>query len=123
MNPAGHPQIANITLQVVQEKDEEHPSIRFQAPEVLNGSAPTRKSDVYSFGMTVLELMSHLPPYSDIMQDSKVLEVIMEGKEPSRSKDAIRRGLSDPAWERLRLCWRMEESRPLAHQLPDSFMT
>ncbi|CAE7114231.1 unnamed protein product, partial [Rhizoctonia solani] len=83
-------------------------SIRWVAPEMLDGEAPKRttESDVYALGMTMLEVFTGRVPYSDRRMDTAVILAVMQGALPTRQfqhfKDDERGNL---LWSLLLDCW------------------
>ncbi|KAG6330600.1 hypothetical protein ID866_8488, partial [Astraeus odoratus] len=53
-------------------------TIRWLAPEHVDDQKATAKGDVWAFGMTVLELFTRLPPFSDIQEAQGVLIKILQ---------------------------------------------
>jgi serine/threonine protein kinase len=49
-------------------------SLKWLAPETLDGTVPTKKSDVYSFGLVLWMLISRNKPYSEITTFDKLKE-------------------------------------------------
>lgn len=89
-------------------------SYRWAARELLVGGKLTLKADVYAFGMTVLELMSHREPWSQVRFPFHVVSKVSNGERPPRpsDKETVSRGLDDRLWELLQGCWEEFESRP-----------
>ena len=94
---------------------------RWSAPELidpaligLSRATSSTCTDVWSLGMLCLELMTGLPPYSEIAQDITVVICLTKGQLPSRpSLPAISRGLMDGLWTLMLNCWNKKpESRP-----------
>ncbi|KAI6035228.1 kinase-like domain-containing protein [Pisolithus orientalis] len=89
-------------------------SYRWAARELLVGGNLTLKADVYAFGMTVLELMSHREPWSQVRFPFHVVAKVSDGERPLRpsDKETVSRGLDDRLWELLESCWEEFENRP-----------
>src|SRR5687768_16238246 len=56
--------------------------IPFIAPEIFNGSIPSKASDIYSFGIIMCMLSSELRPYHDRPHDSQLICEIISGSRP-----------------------------------------
>ncbi|KAI6003789.1 kinase-like domain-containing protein [Pisolithus albus] len=89
-------------------------SYRWAARELLVSGKLTLKADVYAFGMTVLELLSHREPWSQVRFPFHVVSKVSNGERPPRPSDneTVSRGLDDHLWELLQGCWEEFESRP-----------
>ena len=101
-------------------------TVRWNAPEILvppedNCTTPvdpedkwrssyTEKSDVYSLAMTILEVMTKRPPYSNLRRDTTVVNYVLQGLHPQKPIN-----FSDNLWSLLESCWeRSPEKRPTA---------
>ena len=84
-------------------------AIRWHAPELNEGedATPTMASDMFAFGMTVLELLTMKPPYSNRRRDISVVQDLMQGVLPPRPEEpeAVP-WISDGLWETLNACWK-----------------
>ncbi|KAJ7733797.1 kinase-like domain-containing protein [Mycena metata] len=83
-------------------------SYRWFAPEVTIGQGVLSLSaDVYSYGMTILELITHEPPYNDIKHTTEVVIRSAKGETPRRPTEpqVVQRGLDDELWFLLMHCW------------------
>ena len=56
--------------------------IPFIAPEIFNGSVPTKESDIYSLGIIMWMLSTDLRPYHDRPHDSQLIREIISGSRP-----------------------------------------
>ncbi|GBC04738.1 hypothetical protein RclHR1_05830016 [Rhizophagus clarus] len=52
------------------------------APEILRGQNYTKSADIYSFGIIMYEVISGLPPYSDVSHDDNLAIKICKGLRP-----------------------------------------
>lgn len=82
-------------------------TLRWIAPELLNGEVCSTKSDVYSFACLALEIMTGRPPYVNLRTDSAVMNALLLGITPS----PIHYPELPPTnalWRIFGECWRME---------------
>ncbi|CAE6511955.1 unnamed protein product [Rhizoctonia solani] len=97
-------------------------SIRFTAPEIMDGSNKknTTQSDVYALGMTILQILTGQLPYAG-EPDFPALAKIFRGVPPPRSHlDGILRNqyAEDKLWDLLLRCWTHEPNlRPTMTQV------
>ena len=89
--------------------------IRWHAPELIEGASPTMASDVFAFGLTVLELLTMKPPYSNWRRDISVVLDLMQGVLPPRPEEpeAVP-WMSDGLWETLNACWKRNQGERLS---------
>ncbi|KAG8701822.1 hypothetical protein FRC08_003882 [Ceratobasidium sp. 394] len=93
---------------------------RWMAPELVDpghsDKAPlTYASDIYALGMTILEVMTGLPPFANYEREMRVLAAVGHGMIPERPSVEMAPGLSDAIWELLKDCWAfLPASRPIA---------
>ncbi|CAE7174463.1 unnamed protein product [Rhizoctonia solani] len=96
-------------------------SIRWVAPEMLDGEIPKRttQSDVYALGMTMLEVFTGRVPYPDRRMDTAVLIAVMQGTLPTRPFQYLRDDeQGNFVWKLLLDCWsRSPNERPSAGQV------
>jgi serine/threonine protein kinase len=94
---------------------------RWYAPEMCSEAGTvSASSDIYSFGMTILELLTHEKPYSNIVRGVRVIQKMEKGILPDRPSDprVLERGLDDRMWENLNSCWSfVPEVRPSINEL------
>ncbi|CAE7220032.1 unnamed protein product [Rhizoctonia solani] len=93
-------------------------SVRWVAPEMLDGEIPTRtkESDVYALGMTILEVFTGQVPYSDRRLDAAVILAVMRGTLPVRPVQHLKDNeQGNRIWKLLLECWsRNPSERPSA---------
>ncbi|KAF5345547.1 hypothetical protein D9758_012005 [Tetrapyrgos nigripes] len=129
----GNPLIADFGLSKVLEDVTETPFTqstaaanlcRWFAPEVYTGKGMISfASDIYSFAMTVLELLTHAPPYASIKHPQEVVLVKNQRDSPPKPTDArvIERGLDKHLWTLLVECWnRIPGARPGIEEILES---
>ncbi|KAG8721423.1 hypothetical protein FRC09_007928 [Ceratobasidium sp. 395] len=81
-------------------------SLRWTAPEILNGLPCDAPADIYALGMTIYETVTGSLPYSDKVDMVVVIEVIVHRRLPSRNDEAIRvRCNKNRLWNPLKSCW------------------
>jgi serine/threonine protein kinase len=54
-------------------------TVLFVAPEIFDGSTPTKASDIYSFGMIMWMLSAGVRPYYDKPHDKRLIQEICSG--------------------------------------------
>ncbi|KAG8871013.1 hypothetical protein FRB97_009184 [Tulasnella sp. 331] len=88
-------------------------SMRWMAPELLNGDTKTTASDMYAFGMTIVEILTGNVPFPDLHHPSPIIIAVLGGRRPPlepiyRGKQSLR-----AFWDIVVLCWTAErEERP-----------
>ncbi|KAG6853853.1 hypothetical protein C0991_000614 [Blastosporella zonata] len=93
---------------------------RWNAPELMDGSANTTKSDVYSFGCVSFEIFSGDIPFPEFNLDSAVIYKVMRGQRPPRPVQCKPHGtpcsflgLDDALWGIVESCWKQDpDERP-----------
>ncbi|KAG8708457.1 hypothetical protein FRC09_001255 [Ceratobasidium sp. 395] len=84
-------------------------SIRWAAPEILNGhTARSKEADVYALGMTFLEVVTGMVPFSDIKTDVAVCTaVVTKRKIPERPEQmhSFEGKGADRLWELMVCLW------------------
>ncbi|QRV78643.1 Tyrosine kinase domain protein [Ceratobasidium sp. AG-Ba] len=100
-------------------------SLRWAAPEILNGSPCTLQSDVYALGMTIYEIVNNNVPYHDKHDLAVPVEVLVYRRFPSRHDDAIRiQGPTNWLWTLMTDCWDHDPLvRPLASDVEAKLAT
>jgi len=81
------------------DNSEEH--VRFNAPEVLQGSQATAKSDLYSVGAFVYQLLTGEHPFNDSELNHLKLKYIWASPEPISQNCAVPVGTSDAVLQLL----------------------
>lgn len=120
----GNSVLNNRSLKFTTTAEKHSVSLRWTAPEVLDGLVSSSSSaDVFSLGMTMLETMTGNVPYHDLRRDSAVIAAILvkkvipvrpEAHIPSDSKR------NNMLWSLLEQCWAFEpEDRPTAKRARD----
>jgi len=93
-------------------------SVRWMAPEVLNGSNMSEASDIWAFGMIILEITTGKRPYLDISIEPLVIRTICDRIIPSRPDTKQAPSLTDKLWEICLECWHFDpQGRPATSQL------
>ncbi|CAE6479193.1 unnamed protein product [Rhizoctonia solani] len=111
------------TLQFTETSRSQTMSIRWTAPEIIDETTDknTFETDVFSLGMTILEVITGLPPYAGI-NDVAVVFRIVTGEHPVRPEAHIPTGdkRADLLWALLKDCWAPRpEDRPTAIEVRD----
>ncbi|KAJ7472566.1 kinase-like domain-containing protein [Mycena latifolia] len=101
-------------------------SYRWFAPELCTGKGTrSLRSDVYAYGMTVLELLTHQHPFSNIKHTTEVVVMSARGEQPERPMApprVLERGFDDSLWSLLCHCWVTEPSqRPTIQEVLEMF--
>ncbi|KAG8747184.1 hypothetical protein FRC12_014135 [Ceratobasidium sp. 428] len=94
-------------------------SLRWAAPEILNGSPCSVTTDVYALGMTIYEAMTGDIPYADKMDPAVLTEVLYHRRLPSWNASTIRiENGKDELWQLMSDCWNHEASlRPITSEI------
>ncbi|KAL0062705.1 hypothetical protein AAF712_010400 [Marasmius tenuissimus] len=91
-------------------------TMRWLAPEILDGKRPSMESDVYSFACVCYEIFTGLRPFPELTNITAVIFAVAQGKCPTRPQEAS--GLSDAMWALMTECWNTTpSSRPTASQI------
>ncbi|CUA73158.1 hypothetical protein RSOLAG22IIIB_10598 [Rhizoctonia solani] len=97
-------------------------SIRWAAPEIVVDNVKLSfKADIYSLGMTILEVITGLPPYESL-GELAALAKIMTKTHPERPEAHIPSGVeqADRLWSLLTDCWSPNpDDRPTASEVRD----
>ncbi|KAG9076570.1 hypothetical protein FS749_011607, partial [Ceratobasidium sp. UAMH 11750] len=96
-------------------------SIRWAAPEILDGSPCSMPADIYGLGMTIYEIVTGNVPYVDKGDAAVLTEVLVYKRPPSRNYDStLARGDKNRLWQLMTECWHHESSsRPKAAEIED----
>ncbi|KAF8335914.1 kinase-like domain-containing protein [Cantharellus anzutake] len=96
-------------------------SLRFSAPELLDGDEKTMESDVYAYGCACIEILLEKKPYDDIRTDIALLTAIASGTLPVAPEQLNECGSLLPL-HMLNECWsRKPSNRPGAVELAEVF--
>ncbi|KAG8796546.1 hypothetical protein FRC12_019053 [Ceratobasidium sp. 428] len=96
---------------------------RWMAPELLleedddDGKVDrSMPADVYALGMTILEVVTGQPPYSECKTDAWATKTVIDGTPPRRPPEfSSESRFGDERWVMLLECWRKQpKSRPVA---------
>ncbi|CEL54039.1 Tyrosine-protein kinase Fes/Fps OS=Mus musculus GN=Fes PE=1 SV=2 [Rhizoctonia solani AG-1 IB] len=112
----GSASLQDDTLQVTRTTTGAVFSIRWTAPEILNGGRHSAIGDVYSLGMTILEAFTGSVPFPE-KPDLSILAHILIHKSTPTQPEAIpaRSECGDQLWLLLNRCWSHEPAeRPSA---------
>lgn len=91
-------------------------TLRWMAPELLEGDPLQRPCDVYSFGLVAWELYSGCVPYGEIPERALVRKIVDQQERPSRPDS-----MKDLVWNVTGTCWVHEPgSRPTFDMLQSS---
>ncbi|KAG9127452.1 hypothetical protein FRC07_013635 [Ceratobasidium sp. 392] len=119
----GNAVLGDSTLQFTDTGTNQKMSIRWTAPEVLEGSKHSVEADVYALGMTILEALTGKVPYSE-KHDRAVMIAIMRNEYPPRPEERIPTNTEwgDAIWSLLVRCWdHVPERRPTATEVRDLY--
>lgn len=81
-------------------------ALRWKAPELFDGAAPTQLSDVYSFAITAWELLTGKVPFSDV-SDSFLPSFVSKSRGRPVRPDLL---LNEAVWILMRKCWDSDPS-------------
>ncbi|CAE6471540.1 unnamed protein product [Rhizoctonia solani] len=113
----GNSALAEYTLQFTHSSTAQVMSMRWAAPEIIEGeSKATRASDIYALGMVILETITGEIPYAGV-KDPAIMFKVLQKILPSRSQTHIPTGIeqADRLWVMLTRCWAHDPSeRPKA---------
>ncbi|CAE6537263.1 unnamed protein product [Rhizoctonia solani] len=113
----GNASLQEATLQFTQTNTGPRFSLRWTAPEILEGSLHTKAGDVYSLGMTILEAFTSEVPFADKTEKSLLAHILFHKKAPTRPNKVIPTKSidGDKLWAVLTKCWTFDhENRPSA---------
>ncbi|QRV98207.1 Tyrosine kinase specific for activated [Ceratobasidium sp. AG-Ba] len=91
-------------------------SLRWAAPEILNGLRCTPPGDVYALGMTIYETVTGNVPYKDKQEMAVIVEVLNHRRFPVRNDFSMQAHVDkDQLWDLLGRCWNYDgQLRPAA---------
>jgi serine/threonine protein kinase len=82
-------------------------SLRWMAPERLDGNPPDRAADVYSFAITAWELFTGSVPFSHVPDRALARKVVDKNERPERPVSME----NEPLWDVVQHCWNPEPAR------------
>ncbi|KAJ3151438.1 hypothetical protein HDU86_006138 [Geranomyces michiganensis] len=86
-------------------------TIRWSAPECLEGAHPNFQSDVYAFGMVMWEVFSGGEiPFFRIQSELLVIKQVLAGARPDRPTGEVGGLCTDNLWELIQSCWTVERA-------------
>ncbi|KAJ3176748.1 hypothetical protein HDU87_004887 [Geranomyces variabilis] len=86
-------------------------TIRWSAPECLEGMHPNFQSDVYAFGMVMWEVFSGGEiPFYRIQSELLVIKHVLAGGRPDRPTGEVAGLCTDNIWELILSCWTVERA-------------
>lgn len=103
-------------------------SMRWLAPELLEGSRLTTACDVYSFSMTMLECITLKDPFHDIKRDFLIARQLSKGVKPEKPdltvlQPYLKGGDTGAMWEVMQICWTSNpDQRPAMIALSQQLM-
>ena len=101
-------------------------SVRFSAPELLNGEVLkwTADSDRYSLAMTFLELVTNDYPFREISNEYKMIVAVCCGVRPQRPKTLVILPQQDAnyLWSLLVAMWNQNPSERLAMHFVEQYL-
>ncbi|CAE6434573.1 unnamed protein product [Rhizoctonia solani] len=119
----GNASLLGATLQFTQTNKGPSFSLRWTAPEILQGtSSHTVEADVYSLGMTILEVFTSKIPFADKSHKSLVAHIVLSKRTPTRPETIIpsRSINGNTLWDILTRCWALDpKDRPSARVVWD----
>ncbi|KAJ3269765.1 hypothetical protein HK104_005065, partial [Borealophlyctis nickersoniae] len=116
INEAGHAQIcdfgfASVKAYVTQRSSDKNNdnstgTLRWMAPELLDGAPPSTASDVYAFSITWWEVVTQgTVPYPDVTSNMVLMDKIKKGKRPNRPTPPDHTPVPDDVWAFVERCW------------------
>ncbi|CAE6412756.1 unnamed protein product [Rhizoctonia solani] len=104
----GNSVVVDATLQFTRSNTGPSYSIRWTAPEILQGiTSHTMMGDVYSLGMTILETLTASIPFSGKAEQSLYIHVVIKKQTPLRPTAIIpeKSIYGNVLWALLMSCW------------------
>ncbi|KIO19735.1 hypothetical protein M407DRAFT_222274 [Tulasnella calospora MUT 4182] len=81
-------------------------TLRWQSPELWDNEPRTFASDVYAFSMTIVEVLSGLPPFSHLENEVAVMLALYQRDERPEKNPIESNGVSYmTAWKVAEACW------------------
>ncbi|KAF9642287.1 kinase-like protein [Thelephora ganbajun] len=122
VDDSGHARIVDFGFTTVTQNLDSIPSIslqrghsmRWTAPEVLNGGKYSKEADIFSFSMVMLEVFVGAVPFSDSSATTAMVYLI-QGKRPPRPTHPT---FTEDLWTLMQRCWDHNSSlRPKAPEV------
>ncbi|QRV81482.1 cytoplasmic tyrosine-protein kinase BMX [Ceratobasidium sp. AG-Ba] len=104
----GNASLREYTLQFTSTTTKTSISVRWAAPEILDGQETRSLSaDVYALGMTILETITGNAPWSGKTEQAVMVSVLIKKTHPARPEVFIPRNSNqgDILWATLKQCW------------------
>ncbi|KAK0447363.1 kinase-like domain-containing protein [Desarmillaria tabescens] len=96
-------------------------TVKWQAPEVLDGSPNSFSADVYSLACVYFEVFDGSIPWSSLTDGAVIMNVSVRKKHPPPPKHLAETKLPDLWWELMMRCWAYKPSdRPTLQDLLES---
>ncbi|OCH90019.1 kinase-like protein [Obba rivulosa] len=84
-------------------------TLRWMAPECLDGARPNKAADVYSLGITIWEIFSGRVPFSEV-SDRVLARVVVDRQQRPDRPELLKQ---DAVWDVVQRCWTADPvSRP-----------
>ncbi|CUA77044.1 Kelch repeat-containing protein 2 [Saccharomyces cerevisiae S288c] [Rhizoctonia solani] len=115
----GNATLLKYELKFTYSNDKSLLSLRWTAPEIINGGAKSRASDIYALGMVIYETISGVIPYAEV-NDAEVMLKLVKREVPSRPESYLPSGVEhfDNFWTMLTKCWAYDPAeRPTAKDI------
>ncbi|KIO27223.1 hypothetical protein M407DRAFT_73475 [Tulasnella calospora MUT 4182] len=80
-------------------------TFRWQSPELWDNEPRTFASDVYAFSMTIVEVLTGLPPFSHLENEVAVVMAVYRGERPAKIPLESNGVSYDTAWKVAEACW------------------
>ncbi|KAG6332469.1 hypothetical protein ID866_6619 [Astraeus odoratus] len=93
-------------------------TLRWKAPELLDGDNQTLETDVWAFGMLMLELFTRMDPFHSCSKMETVIYSIIRGPPARPSDEDTCFRLTDGWWNICLSCWERDpQQRPTMSQI------
>ncbi|KAF7325337.1 Protein kinase domain-containing protein [Mycena venus] len=93
-------------------------TVRYQAPELLEGGNNDLRSDIYAFACVVYEMLTGTAPFPQLRTDGAVIKAVLDGRRPSQPISCQGTLSLDSLWNLLQDCWEENPAaRPTAAQI------
>ncbi|KAF7346628.1 Protein kinase domain-containing protein [Mycena sanguinolenta] len=92
-------------------------TLRYQAPELLNGGHNDSHSDIFAFAYVAYELLTGKPPFQELRSPNAVITAVLAGSRPEPTMSCT----GHPAlWDLIQDSWQEQpQVRPTAAQIVD----